>query len=134
MYYKIQLRILGHYYSDGFIKFEGSTFEGYLTEDYIIGYFSEDRYSNNKLLNITVECAECYEDSIIEFECEFLSQEFYVPSAYVTSMLLEVEDEMTGKLLERDVQVEISFIEKLTKQQIPDFEKILDEIKENLEL
>ena len=50
MYYKVELRIQGKYFNEGFVNISHDKFEGFLTLDYISGYVTES--DNKKLLCI----------------------------------------------------------------------------------
>ena len=53
MYYKVELRIQGKYFNEGFVNISHDKFEGFLTLDYISGYVTES--DNKKLLCINLK-------------------------------------------------------------------------------
>ena len=141
MYYKVELRIYGKYFNDGFVNISNDKFEGFLTFDYISGYVTENE-DNDKLLCVSIISRKFFEeDSKLEMSnmlMIFKIDEFTTPCKYKASTKVNFyeKDKMYNeiKIYSMETSLELEFIEKVSKTNLPDFEEQLEMVKEGLKL
>ncbi len=119
MLYEIKARIKNEYLSNGIIDIKDDTFEGYLTDDYIVG-----EYKNGKIrvtlfikeLNINgiFQESDIFEREVLNFES--LKVDFELPKKYTLYCIDE------GKMLE------IDFIQKKNDMKKEEFQRELNKI------
>ena len=123
MLYDIEVRIDNEYFSDGIIDFntENNTFEGYLTDDYIIGKYE------NKILSI-----ELFRRMLNTEKNFYILGKFYIEVIAFESLKanLEMPGEFTLYCHQKGKILEVFFIceeENITEEEFEnELNKILD--------
>ena len=129
MYYKVNLRIIDKYYNEGYVRIGKEEFEGFLTYDYIKGKVREVEGQKFLYVEVIAKAFETYE--ISKLNIRFQIDEFYIPEIYkaIITVCYYYDNGLNYSFL---TEIQLDFLEKV--EEVKDFEKNLEEVKEKLEL
>ncbi len=134
MYYKVELRIQGKYFNEGFVNISHDKFEGFLTLDYISGYVTES--DNKKLLCINLKKRNFSEESskleLTDMLMIFAIDEFILPEKYEVKVEVPFfEDDGT---FSKETLLMLEFVKKIPKNDLSNFIEQLEQVKKGLKL
>ena len=130
MYYKVELRIYGKYFNDGFVNISNDKFEGFLTFDYISGYVTENK-DNGKLLCVNLKkrnfSKEYSKLELTDMLMIFAIDEFTTPEKYEAKVDVPFFED--DGIFSEETLLVLEFVKKIPKNELPNFIEQLEQVK-----